>query len=199
MCFCWLRAKCVSKKPSPLPLLPPTNISGHFTKVPLPSFPTHTCNPCRQLTFWGGRVRPRASHASGPGANKNRFFLASSLRPEGMPPPFLQGRNLKASVVVGEGGGVYICMNACVCMLCLCVCIYCVLVCARVDTCVCVSYVCLVIFTQMTECAENQRSHSGGFRQQLQRSLSLTHTISVPHFPRQWSARLSLAAAHCFP
>lgn len=97
-------------------------------------------------------------------------------------------------MVVGGRGkrGVYICMNACVCMLCvhvyMCVCVYaymCVLVCARVDMCVCVSYVCLVIFTQMTECAENQRAHSGGFRQQLQRSLSLTYTISVPHFPRQ--------------
>lgn len=143
MCFCGLQAKCVSKKPSPLPLLPPTNIRGHFTKVPLPSFPTHTCNPCRQLTFWGRRVRPRASHASGPGANKNRFFLASSLRPEGMPPPFLQGRNLKASVVVGGGGGVH--MHECMCMYVVCECIHvCLCVCIYVCSCMCTcGYVCM--------------------------------------------------------
>lgn len=102
VCASGLQAKCVSKKPSPLPLLPPTNVRGHFTQVPLPQFPHVTCVTRADSSHFGGRrVRPRASHASGPGANKNRFFLASSLRPEGMPPPSLQGRNLKASVVVG--------------------------------------------------------------------------------------------------
>lgn len=98
------------------------------------------------------------------------------------------------------------CMYVCCVYMytCVFVCVHmCVLVCARVDMCVCVcacvSYVCLVIFTRMTECAEAQRAHPGGFRQQLQRSFSLTYTISVPHFPRQWSTGLSLATAHCFP
>lgn len=73
-----------------------------------------------------------------------------------------------------------------VCCMCMYICVY-AYVCsciAHVDMCVCVSYVCLVIFTQMTECAEHQRAHPRGFRQQLQRSLSLTYTISVSHFLR---------------
>lgn len=77
----------------------------------------------------------------------------------------------------------YVCcvyMYICMCMhICVFLYVHCGYVCAFV------SYVCLVIFARMTGCVEDQSAHPRGFRQKIQRSLSLTYTISVPHFPRQ--------------